>query len=92
MLHENRRFIAFAAIGSAAMGAALEFGQLYSPGRAFEYADMLANALGVGFGVVVGLPIRTWFAMYHSPGLEPMELRTRTREFTRHEMQPHRIR
>jgi len=74
-----------------AMGAAREFGQLYSPGRAFEYADMLANALGVGFGVVVGLPIRTWFAMYRSPGIEPFESRTRARGFTRHEMRPYRI-
>jgi len=39
----------------AAVGVALEFGQLtMHQGRSFELADMLANAFGAGIGAVTG--------------------------------------
>ena len=41
------------------MGIGLEFGQLYSPGRTFEVADMVADALGVCFGLGFGIPARS---------------------------------
>ncbi len=37
------------------MGVALEFLQGFDPERYFEYADMLANSVGVGLGFVVAL-------------------------------------
>jgi VanZ family protein len=44
----------------ALMGAALEGGQTFSPGRNVELADVFANNLGVVCGLLVGLPLRSW--------------------------------
>jgi hypothetical protein len=37
------------------LGVALEFAQALVPGRSYEVADMVANALGVGAGIGLGL-------------------------------------
>jgi VanZ family protein len=58
-IHERWRFIIAAAIGAVVLGIVLEFGQLYLGWRDFEVGDMVADALGVGFGLLVGVPIRS---------------------------------
>ena len=46
-------------IGFCLMGIALEFLQCLDPERYFEYADMVANAVGAALGWWL---TRTWFA------------------------------
>ncbi|HEX8984992.1 MAG TPA: VanZ family protein [Bryobacteraceae bacterium] len=43
---------------SIVLGVALEFAQRLVPGRSFEVADMLANALGVATGGALGMLVR----------------------------------
>ena len=43
---------------SIALGIALEFGQLFSPGRSFDTIDMLADGAGTVAGFLMGLWIR----------------------------------
>jgi VanZ family protein len=57
-MHERRTFVIVTAVGAAALGVALEFGQLVSGWRDFEIGDMIAGALGVCVGVVVGIAMR----------------------------------
>ena len=57
-IHERWGFVIAAAIGAVVLGVALEFGQLYSGWRDFEIGDMVADAVGVCFGLAVGLEIR----------------------------------
>ena len=57
-IHERKGFIVAAALGAVALGVALEYGQLYSGWRDFEYADMVADAAGVGCGLAAGIPLR----------------------------------
>ena len=57
-LHERLRVLAFVALALVALGVTLEYGQLFSVGRFFEIGDMVANAVGVCFGVALGLPLR----------------------------------
>ena len=38
-----------------ALGAALEGGQVWAPGRHVELGDLMANTLGVFVGILVGL-------------------------------------
>ena len=45
------------------LGVLLEGGQHFSPGRAVELGDVLANGAGVGCGALLGLPIRTLIAI-----------------------------
>lgn len=58
-IHERLQVVLLAALCIAAMGIGLEFGQLFSPGRSFEIADMIADGLGICFGLAVGIPLRT---------------------------------
>jgi VanZ family protein len=58
-VHERRKFVVRAALFAVALGIGLEFGQLDSPGRDFEIGDMVADALGVCFGLMAGIPLRT---------------------------------
>ena len=58
-IHERRRFIIAAAIGTVLLGIGLEFGQLFTGWRHFEVGDMFADAVGVCFGVAVGIPVRS---------------------------------
>jgi hypothetical protein len=46
------------AVAMIALGVALEFAQRLSPGRMFEVADMVANALGVLAGAAAALAAR----------------------------------
>jgi VanZ family protein len=48
-------FVAFA----LALGIALEYGQLYSPGRSFDVWDMVADATGTAVGLCAGLLSQT---------------------------------
>jgi VanZ family protein len=57
-LHERRPFIIAAALGCAALGVALEFGQLLSGWRDFEIGDMVADAAGVIIGLAIAVPLR----------------------------------
>jgi VanZ family protein len=45
------------------LGVLLEAGQHFSPGRAVELGDVLANGAGVSCGALLGLPFRTLFAI-----------------------------
>ena len=58
-IHERRRFIIAAAIGTVLLGIGLEFGQLFTGWRDFEIGDMLADAVGVCFGVAAAIPVRS---------------------------------
>ena len=58
-VHERWKFVVAVALAAVAMGVGLEFGQLYSPGRSFEVADMIADAMGVCFGLGIGIPVRS---------------------------------
>jgi VanZ family protein len=45
------------------VGILMEAGQHFSPGRAVELGDVVANGAGVGCGTLLGLPIRTLIAI-----------------------------
>jgi VanZ family protein len=59
---DRRRGMA-AALSMFALGALLEAGQHFSPGRAVELGDVVANGAGVSCGTLLGLPIRTLIAI-----------------------------
>lgn len=59
---DRRRGMA-AALSMFVLGALLEAGQHFSPGRAVELGDVVANGAGVGCGTLLGLPIRTLIAI-----------------------------
>ena len=40
------------------LGVLLEGGQHFSPGRAVEFGDVIANGAGVSCGALLGLPLR----------------------------------
>jgi VanZ family protein len=76
-IHERRGLIVAAAVGAAALGVALEYGQLYSGWRDFEIGDMVADALGVSFGLAVGIPMRSTALMRSVSSNPPMEMASR---------------
>jgi VanZ family protein len=45
------------------LGILMEAGQHFSPGRAVELGDVVANGVGVSCGTLLGLPIRTLIAI-----------------------------
>jgi hypothetical protein len=45
------------------LGILMEAGQHFSPGRAVEFGDVLANGAGVSCGALLGLPIRPCVAI-----------------------------
>jgi VanZ family protein len=45
------------------LGILMEAGQYFSPGRAVELGDLLANGAGVSCGALLGLPIRACIAI-----------------------------
>ena len=45
------------------LGILMEAGQHFSPGRAVELGDVIANGAGVSCGALLGLPIRAWIAI-----------------------------
>ena len=56
----ERRRGTMAALSMVLLGVVLEFAQRMVPGRDFEIADMVANALGVLAGLALTLPIKTF--------------------------------
>jgi VanZ family protein len=58
-LHERRSLAVLAAAGATLLGVALEFGQLLSDGRTWQYSDIEANAAGACTGMLFALPLRT---------------------------------
>jgi VanZ family protein len=55
MWAQSRREAIFTALCMVALGLALECGQTFVPGRAFQFKDFLADDLGVLSGVLVGV-------------------------------------
>ena len=55
-LHERWLFIVLAAAGAVLLGIGLEYAQLFLGWRHFEIGDMIADACGVCFGLLVGIP------------------------------------
>jgi VanZ family protein len=45
------------------LGVLMEAGQHFSPGRAVELGDVIANGAGVSCGVLLASPIRTLLAI-----------------------------
>jgi VanZ family protein len=50
-------------LSQVVLGIILEGGQHFSPGRAVELGDVLANGAGVSCGALLGLPIPTVIAI-----------------------------
>jgi VanZ family protein len=63
-LHEGKRALRAIVAGLLALIVGLEFGQVYSRGRSFEMADMLAG----GCGAIAGLMLRLVAACRESGG------------------------
>ena len=59
----DRRRGLMAGLSMFLLGVLMEAGQHYSPGRAVELGDVIANGAGVSFGTLLGLPIRTLIAL-----------------------------
>ena len=59
----DRRRGIVAALSMFVLGVLLEGGQHFSPGRAVELGDVIANGAGVGCGALLGLPIRAVLAL-----------------------------
>jgi len=57
--HKRRGLMA--GLSMFVLGALIEGGQHFSPGRAVELGDVVAN--GVGCGTLLGLPVRALMAM-----------------------------
>ena len=55
---QRLRAVWLAILSSACLGVALEFMQIWIPGRTFEWSDILANSMGVTAGMVAGLLLR----------------------------------
>ena len=60
----DRRRGLMAGLSMFFLGVLMEAGQHFSPGRAVELGDVLANGAGVGCGTLLGLPIRTLIAIF----------------------------
>ena len=59
----DRRRGLMAGLSMFLLGVLMEAGQHFSPGRAVELGDVIANGVGVSCGTLLGLPIRTLIAM-----------------------------
>ena len=59
----DRRRGIVAGLSMFVLGVLLEAGQHFSPGRAMELGDVLANGAGVSCGALLGLPFRTLIAL-----------------------------
>ena len=52
--YPDRRHVVMLLVGLIALGAGLEVGQSFVPGRAMSMGDVMANTLGVLGGLIVG--------------------------------------
>jgi VanZ family protein len=59
---DDRRRGIKAGLAMFLLGILMEAGQHFSPGRAVELGDVLANGAGVGCGALLGLPLRSHLA------------------------------
>jgi VanZ family protein len=59
----DRRRGLMAGLSMFLLGILMEAGQHFSPGRAVELGDVVANGVGVSCGILLGLPIRTLIAI-----------------------------
>jgi hypothetical protein len=59
----DRRRGLMAGVSMFLLGILMEAGQHFSPGRAVELGDVVANGVGVGCGTLLGLPIRSLIAI-----------------------------
>ena len=59
----DRRRGLMAGMSMFLLGVLMEAGQHFSPGRAVELGDVVANGVGVSCGTLLGLPIRTLIAI-----------------------------
>jgi VanZ family protein len=59
----NRRRGLIAGLSMFILGLLLEDGQHFSPGRAVEFGDVIANGAGVSCGVLLAPPIRMLIAI-----------------------------
>ena len=53
------------------LGASMEYGQSFVPGRVMSWADMIANSLGIIGAVLFYLPLRSWIDRKFGRGDEP---------------------
>ena len=60
---QDRRHGLKAGLSMFLLGVLMEAGQHFSPGRAVELGDVIANGAGVSCGALLGLPIRTLIAI-----------------------------
>jgi VanZ family protein len=60
---QDRRRGLMAGLSMFLLGILMEAGQHFSPGRAVELGDVIANGAGVSCGALLGLPIRTLIAI-----------------------------
>ena len=60
---QDRRRGLMTGISMFLLGVLMEAGQHFSPGRAVELGDVLANGAGVSCGTLLGLPIRALIAI-----------------------------
>jgi hypothetical protein len=58
----DRRRGLVAGLSMFVLGVLLEVGQHFSPGRAVELGDVIANGIGVSWGALLALPIRNQIA------------------------------
>jgi VanZ family protein len=59
----DRRRGLMAGLSMFLLGILMEAGQHFSPGRAVELGDVIANGAGVSCGTLLGLPIRALIAI-----------------------------
>ena len=59
----DRRRGLMAGLSMFLLGVLMEAGQHFSPGRAVELGDVVANGVGVSCGTLLGLPMRTLIAI-----------------------------
>jgi VanZ family protein len=60
---KDRRSGLAAGLSMFFMGVLMEAGQHFSPGRAVELGDVVANGAGVSCGALLGMPIRALIAI-----------------------------
>ena len=60
---QDRRRGLRAGLSMFLLGVLMEAGQHFSPGRAVELGDVIANGAGVSCGTLLGLPFRTLLAV-----------------------------
>jgi VanZ family protein len=60
---QDRRRGIVAGLSMFLLGVLMEAGQHFSPGRAVELGDVIANGAGVSCGALLGQPIRSLLAI-----------------------------